>query len=282
MMIRSFCLTASLYAMAVCAGRVGPASLAAHQIILSLWSLSSYICDGFADVGTMLGAADVGADRSIATLSRRLLLMGVATGALCALLMWLLEDQIAAGMYLPPTYLCEARGPILSCLHEVAATVQLSVVTSVCPSPVHWLMLCTYLCSARTAVAFTHETSVHEQLSIIWPILVLMQPSNAAVFVYDGLMLALQAWSYIRNLMLTATVLLFAPALALCFGGVVFPHTLKHTLLAVWVAKCFLNLGRCVGSAWRVSWRGNEQAIVVVRAAAASPPAQTGAARAFV
>ena len=45
--------------------------------------------------------------------------------------------------------------------------------------------------------------------------LVLMQPCNAAVFVYDGLMLALQAFAFIRNLMLGATLGMFSPALLL-------------------------------------------------------------------
>lgn len=199
MMLRSLCLTASIYAMAVCSSRVGPESLAAHQILISLWTLSSYICDGFADVGTMLGAADVGAGRSIAVLSRRLLVLGFSTGVICAVAMATFQDQLAA--------------------------------------------------------AFTHEREVHRQLEIVWPILVLMQPCNAMVFVYDGLMLALQIWGYIRNLMAFTTLGLFAPVLVLIYG---FLPGYKQTLLAVWVSKCFLNVGRCVGSAWRVSWRGNE------------------------
>ena len=49
---------------------------------------------------------------------------------------------------------------------------------------------------------FTREPRVHAELRRVWLVLVLMQPCNAAVFVYDGLMLALQAFAYIRNLML--------------------------------------------------------------------------------
>eukprot|EP01047_Picozoa_sp_COSAG01_P030553 COSAG01_NODE_2134_length_8347_cov_43.066319_3_plen_173_part_00 len=168
------------------------------QVLLSLWTLSSYICDGFADVGTMLGSADVGAGRSIAALSRRLLCLGVGTGALCSALMWAGEAQI---------------------MH-----------------------------------AFTHEPGVHAELRSAWSVLVLMQPCNAAVFVYDGLMLALQAFAFIRNLMLGATLGMFSPALLLFYAvGVA---GIEHTLLAVWVAKCWLNVGRCAGAAWRVSCRG--------------------------
>ena len=56
------------------------------------------------------------------------------------------------------------------------------------------------------------------------------------VFVYDGLMLALQTWGYIRNLMAFATLGLFTPVLVLMYG---FLPGYKETPLAVWVSKCF-------------------------------------------
>ena len=38
------------------AGRLGTASLAAHQVVAQLWLLTSYIVDGFAVAGTVLGS----------------------------------------------------------------------------------------------------------------------------------------------------------------------------------------------------------------------------------
>ena len=38
------------------ASRMGTAALAAHQIIAQLWLLTSYVTDGFAVAGTVLGS----------------------------------------------------------------------------------------------------------------------------------------------------------------------------------------------------------------------------------
>ena len=60
MIIRSFLLSGSIWLMSVFASRLGTSQLAAHQITLTFWSLTSYISDGFADVGTMLGEREDG------------------------------------------------------------------------------------------------------------------------------------------------------------------------------------------------------------------------------
>ena len=51
MIVRSLCLQSSVWALAVCAGNLGSAALAAHQVLLLLWMLTSYIVDGLADLG---------------------------------------------------------------------------------------------------------------------------------------------------------------------------------------------------------------------------------------
>lgn len=38
------------------ASRLGTAALAAHQIVAQLWLLTSYVVDGFAVAGTVLGS----------------------------------------------------------------------------------------------------------------------------------------------------------------------------------------------------------------------------------
>lgn len=38
------------------AGRLGTASLAAHQVVAQLWLLTAYVVDGFAVAGTVIGS----------------------------------------------------------------------------------------------------------------------------------------------------------------------------------------------------------------------------------
>ena len=40
-----------MYSMSILAARIGTVALATHQIVMSLWMVTSYICDGIADVG---------------------------------------------------------------------------------------------------------------------------------------------------------------------------------------------------------------------------------------
>ena len=49
--------------MSVFAGNLGTSALAAHQIAIALWMITSYVCDGFADVGTMVGAKLLGSSK---------------------------------------------------------------------------------------------------------------------------------------------------------------------------------------------------------------------------
>lgn len=60
--VRSLCLQVSVWLLAVCAAQLGTSALAAHQVLLLLWMLTSYIVDGFADVGTMIGSKMLGAE----------------------------------------------------------------------------------------------------------------------------------------------------------------------------------------------------------------------------
>ena len=69
-----------------------------------------------------------------------------------------------------------------------------------------------------------------------------LQPVNALVFVYDGLIYAVRAFGFLRNALLLGVCCTFAPALALA-------KTLSpSSLLAIWAAKAALNCWRC-GSA---------------------------------
>lgn len=69
-----------------------------------------------------------------------------------------------------------------------------------------------------------------------------LQPVNALVFVYDGLIYAVRAFGFLRNALLLGVCCTFAPALALA------KSLSPSSLLAIWAAKAALNCWRC-GSA---------------------------------
>ena len=141
-------------------------------MILQLWMITSYIVDGFADAGTMLGSALLGAGRTkpMRKLTAILALLGIGTGLLAAGILYLLRHPLAA--------------------------------------------------------AFTRDTKTRHLLTTgpLWRLLCAMQPANALVFVYDGLLYATRSFTYVRNALAIGTLLLFAPALAIVIdvrGGAV-------------------------------------------------------------
>ena len=85
-LLRSLLLSGSVLALSLAAASLGTAALAAHAAALQVWMLMSYVVDGFADVGTMLGAKLLGAGEfsAMRALVRRLDVLGVASGAAAA------------------------------------------------------------------------------------------------------------------------------------------------------------------------------------------------------
>ncbi len=49
-------MQATFFIALAVASRMGTAALAAHQIVAQLWLLTSYVTDGFAVAGTVLGS----------------------------------------------------------------------------------------------------------------------------------------------------------------------------------------------------------------------------------
>ena len=47
---------ATFFMAAAVAARLGTASLAAHAIVSQLWMIASFVVDGFANAGTVLGS----------------------------------------------------------------------------------------------------------------------------------------------------------------------------------------------------------------------------------
>lgn len=79
----------------------------------------------------------------------------------------------------------------------------------------------------------------------LWALLCAFQVINGATFVYDGLLYALQAFAFVRTMMLSGTLLVFAPVLLGLLRA-------DGTLFAVWGAKAALNVWRCATAAARV------------------------------
>ena len=75
-----------------------------------------------------------------------------------------------------------------------------------------------------------------------------MQVPNAAVFGYDGFVVAAREFAWARNVIFSGTVLLLTPLLAVT-------ALQWHTLLGVWVAKAALNVWRLGNSVALVHWR---------------------------
>ena len=80
-----------------------------------------------------------------------------------------------------------------------------------------------------------------------WAVLTLCQPTNALVFVYDGLLYASQSFRFIRNYMTLGFLVVFCPILAteLYFW---------NELWGVWVANAAFNLWRVGGAAYLIHW----------------------------
>ena len=90
-----------------------------------------------------------------------------------------------------------------------------------------------------------HDGHTKDLLILVWPILSFMQIINACVFVLDGLIYAAQAFSFVRNLMFVACVLVFSPAIF-----VVTTVSAYHSLFYLWIGKTCLNSVRAVGAFW--------------------------------
>ena len=181
MFIRSFLLQGTFFAAMIVASReLGPCGLAAHNVVCQLWMLSSYLVDGFATAGTVLGArlageaaaaAAAGRDPksvalpSLRSICARLLLLGGAFGCAFAAALFALRDAFAAAFTRDPA------------------------VVDALVAPDVWRTLC------------------------------LAQPLNALVFVYDGLVYAFQDFGYVRELMEVGVGYAFLPSLAWIAAG---------------------------------------------------------------
>jgi Na+-driven multidrug efflux pump len=226
MFARSFLLQGTFFgAMVVASRELGPAGLAAHNVVCQLWMLSSYVVDGFATAGTVCGARLVGeaAGKKNAADDER-------------------NENESSLRSLPTSFDGSHSGispetPVLPRLRSVCHRVlAFGLAAGAC------FLALFFLAEARLVALFTSDEHVAAYLRerSAWRTLALAQPLNALVFVYDGLVYAFQDFAYARELMSTGVGYVFLPSL-------IYVTVARDTTLAdVWRCKVALN-------AWRLA-----------------------------
>jgi hypothetical protein len=247
MFARSFLLQGTFFgAMVVASRELGPAGLAAHNVVCQLWMLSSYVVDGFATAGTVCGARLVGeaAGKNAADENEN-------------------ENENESSASLPTSadgshsVLFSETREVLPRLRSVCYRVlAFGLVAGAC------FLALFFLTEAKLVALFTSDEQVAAFLRerSAWRILALAQPLNALVFVYDGLLYAFQDFAYARELMSTGVGYVFLPSL-------IYVTLARDTSLAdVWRCKVALNAWRLALLAarthgWSLTARGFERQV---------------------
>jgi hypothetical protein len=295
MLIRSFLLQGSFFAAMVVASReLGPHGLAAHHVVTQLWMLSSYLVDGMATAGSVLGSAMVGeaaaaaaarpyspvVTQEAATHDERSVVAGGSASASDA------GDMSApaqAGEQQQQQRHHQHQLPSSSATSSSSTTelMMLPALRSLC----HRLLAlglfagCVFagaLVAAREPLiaAFTRDpvTAAILRSDSVWHILAGAQPLNAVVFVYDGLIYSFQEFGFVRELMEVGVGFVFLPALAAAAGAS------PPTLAGVWAAKVGLNTWRALGlgtriHGWLLTPRGLSKHVRAVASRSSDEPA---------
>ncbi|MDW5289562.1 MATE family efflux transporter [Formosa sp. PL04] len=94
--IRTLALNTALYFASSYATGYGKNYIAAYTIAINLWFLGAFLIDGFASAGNILSGKLFGAKRPdlLIKLSNKLIVLGVITGLVLALLGWLFYEPI--------------------------------------------------------------------------------------------------------------------------------------------------------------------------------------------
>jgi putative MATE family efflux protein len=171
------------------AARLGPTSIASHQVVMQLWLLSSLIIDSLAVAGQSLVAVDRGRGDipQAREVSNRLLQLGIGGGVILAAGFW------AAEPYIPGI--------------------------------------------------FTQDPGVTSAAEAILPIAVAMLPINAAVYVFDGILVGASDFKWMAGAMVIAA----ASAVGLLMGV----EPMELGLTGVWGALAVLMTGRLATLVWR-------------------------------
>ncbi len=171
------------------AARLGPTSIASHQVVMQLWLLSSLIIDSLAVAGQSLVAVDKGRGDipRAREVSNRLLQLGIGGGVVLAAGFW------AAEPYIPGI--------------------------------------------------FTQDAGVTSATEAILPLAVAMLPINAAVYVFDGILVGASDFKWMAGAMVIAA----ASAVGLLMGV----EPMELGLTGVWGALAVLMTGRLATLVWR-------------------------------
>ena len=224
MFARSFLLQGTFFgAMVVASRELGPAGLAAHNVVCQLWMLSSYVVDGFATAGNVCGARLVGEAAGKRKRSRRANANENERSDERS------DDE--------PT-----GDDVRQCRDELRWTcVRVLAFGSIAGLA---FLAGFFLFESQLVALFTADEEVASFLRArgVWRALALAQPLNALVFVYDGLVYAFQDFAYARELMSTGVGYVFLPSLAFVAARGEDPTTLAD----IWRCKVALN-------AWRLA-----------------------------
>ena len=177
--IRSILLTGSVYSMSVLAGNLGTSALAAHQIAIALWMITSYVCDGFADVGTMVGAKLLGSSKpdkfnQIIVLRNILMSFGLIIGFLAGLGMFFFREDILSIFNVndvKTTNLLLSVWPILCSMQLINASVFVLdglIYAAHAFRFVRNLMIISCLCVFAPLLLIVSSVSVFHSLFYIW------------------------------------------------------------------------------------------------------------------
>ncbi|MFE0042276.1 MATE family efflux transporter [Streptomyces albireticuli] len=129
LLVRTLCLRAVLMIATAVAARLGDASVAAHQIVLTLWSLLAFALDAIAIAGQAIIARYLGADdpEGARAVCRRMVRWGIASGVVLGVLV------VAARPLFIPLFTSDAavRDALLPALLVVALSQPVSGVVFV-------------------------------------------------------------------------------------------------------------------------------------------------------
>lgn len=187
LVIRTGALLAVLTIATAVAARVGTAQVAAHQVMFQVWLFLTLVLDALAIAGqAMIGKTFGVAVEDAAAISRRLLVLGVWSGAALGLVLLLVAPWLPG-----------------------------------------W---------------FTDDAGVLDSLRGVYPFLIVMQPLNALVFVWDGIIIGAADFAYLaRSMVVSSVVGLVALSLVLPMGW---------GLAGVWWAIVVLMIGRAATLLW--------------------------------
>ncbi len=194
MSVRTFALVGTLTVGTSMATRMGPVTIAAHQIATQLWLLFALFIDALALSGQILVADHVGRHRSdlAREVSSRLLFFGVLFGVLFGAVVF------AGSPFWP------------------------------------WL--------------FDLEPEVTLALGTVLPVVALMQPLNAAVFVGDGVFMGARAFGWLATVMVF-TAMCTAMAFVVTWIG-------EYGLVGLWWSMVVMIVARALGlgARWWGPW----------------------------